>query len=491
MSVDACNNLFLERYGGLNNFFKCAQSVQVLKTTKHAEWWRATTANPGRTLEVKVFLNPQSAQLSSLQALVSTFIPDTVQASALTNQLPPTVVNKLYEYYNEQRVYASVLQPLLLYQACPYFYNSRGEQNISLPNLVKMYGGTEVPRERFAQVIAQMLNPDPNRPKNDSLIPGDDVQTPNNKVANPENYFFNALVLSVPAQVQRLPTGLPSTGVQWEVLFQVAVACYAMQLSCLNHNKLKPNCIDVVKGPHVQYLLVNKLCYALHTQERVYVKKFQNATQDEFQPLKDFMTFCVHYANGSTLVINELLPILVNSDVTPTLSTSQLFTALEETAAVRVAAPASKVGLVRRELRGKLQGQSQPLPARPSLTGGAKAQLNKYNEVRQQFTLGLSIADGTWKLLQQYAVLNTLEDVIFLLSQRCRNCQIVSQLPANKVVYTLHPDMFNAKGKLNTVLNHGYALHQYEYYISTPEELDNQIQFTNQQIAELEAQLSK
>jgi hypothetical protein len=499
MSVDACNSLFLEPYGGLGNFKKCAQVVQVLKTTKHAEWWRASTETPGQTVVVKVFLNPQSVQLNSLQATIASFLPDTVQASPLTNQLPATVVNKLYQYYNEQRLYANVLQPLLLYEASPHFYFSRGEQNISLDNLVQMYGGTVVPRERFAQVIAQMVNPDPNRSKNNSLIPSDSdvVPTPDVQAANPENYFFNALLLSVPAQAQKL-TALPtSNSVQWEVLFQVAVACYALQLSCLTHNDLKPRCIEVVKGAHVQYLLVNKLCYALHTQEHVYVTKFQKATQgqDQFQPLKDFLTFCVHYANGRTRVIDELLPIFVNTDATPTLSTSQLFSALEETPSVprtAAAAPAfSKIGLVQGDLRGKLRGRSQPLPARPMLTGGAKAQLNKYNEVRQQFTLGLSIADGTWKLLQQYAVLNSLEDIIFLLSQRCKNCQIMSQLPPNKVVYTLHPDMFSAKGRLNTVLNHSYALHKYEYYISTPDELDNQIQFTNQQIAELEAGLPK
>jgi hypothetical protein len=489
MSGDACTNLFLDPYGNLQNFYNCAKAVQVLKTTKHAEWWQAKTSNPVQNLVIKLFLNPQYVLQQSLQHAVSSFIPDVVQASNLTYNLPTSISAKFYKYVNEQSVYANVLQPLVLYKASPYFYMSRGEQNLSASTVIKLYGGQENADTlgRLAHVISQMLNPATERPRNNSVIPSptDVISNVHEHVPDASRYFFNMLVLQVPSGAQ---TFKPSTAVvEWDVLFQVAVACYAMQLSCLTHHRLTPSHVDVVTGAQVQYVMVKSVCYALHTTKHMYLKQFQHATLgvDNFQPLKDFITFCYHYANRRESVIDELLPLLVNASTTPPLNTSTLFSALEQ--------PRPAVIKPSMASTATMRSSSLPLPRSDTttLSAGGLGQMNKLQEMKQQFMQGLSIEDGAWKLLQQYLVLNTLEDIIYLLSQKC-DCKLVTYLPedTNKV-YTLHPDMFDVNGKINPVLNHGYALHKFQYHISTASELDQEIEITNNLISELEGKVAE
>jgi len=467
-----CDHLDLDPFTNLCNFSQCVQFVKLMKTTRYAEWWEAIMdLKTKKKVLMKIFLNPQSVEPGD---------------STLAASLPKTVTQKLYGYVNEAEVYYNIIRPMLSFKICPHFYKPLGSaQYCSLADIVNIFHGN--PRhpeqvKRASHVIAQVLFPGTEKPKINSLMPLSDDPVRNEKefVLNPERYQFNTLSLEAPT------TKLVTPEFHWEIVFQVAVTCYALQLAKVNHNNLLPRCVDVrlQDKTHKLYYLVNNNCYELQFAGKVYIKNFQKATTkaSQFQPLKDLVTFLVNYAGRNERIVNELVDILVNPDVQsplPDLLARERERTVYKQDVVSPFVP-------RRPPRDRgLRASTVPIK------GGIRVEVNKHAELKKQFMMGITIHDNTWALMERYRFFNSLEDILFLLSQQCKKCTILKTLQDSQTVYTMHPDMFDENGYFNYVLNHNYAIRRFQSYIPTVQELDNLIEFTNQEIQKRKAHEEK
>ena len=492
-----CDHLVLDAFTNLCNLSRCVDVVNLVKTTRYAEWWKTVIKSTQQKVMIRVFLNPQSVALQQPQYALSQV--ETKESSTNPNpstmalNLPKTVMQKLYQYVNETQVYYNVVRVLLQFKVCPHFYKPlTGGQYCSLADIVNSFGGNpDSPKQidRAAHVIAQVLFPNSDKPKINSLIPlpTDPVLNPQEFVNDPEKFQFNTLILQVaPGKVVK---NIKSAPFLWEVAFQVAVSCYTLQLAKLNHNRLNMKSVDVRghKQPQKTCYLIHNVCYELEFSGMVFLKKFQYATQNAkaFQPLKDLVMFLIDYAQQDEDVVTELVDLLVNQESANILP-DVLFAErqrIQKTGPFTPATTATNVPFVsRRPPVAKVQlGRTK---SQPTLRAGAY--INKTKELKEQFLTGLTIQPKTWMLLHEYHFFNSLEDIIFLLCQKCKKCTILHSLPKNKDVFAVTPNMFDGNGQFNYQRNHRYTLGKFANYISTPQELDNAIRFTNQEIKKLQ-----
>jgi hypothetical protein len=477
--------------------------VHLVKTTRYAEWWKTVINSTQQKVLIRVFLNPQSVALQQPQyapSQVETTESSTTPSSATREiNLPKTVMQKLYQYVNETQVYYNVIRVLLTFKVCPHFYKPlTGGQNCSLTDIVNSFGGnpnSSKQLDRAAHVIAQVLFPNSDKPKINSLIPLSSDPVLNNQefVNDPDKFQFNTLVLQVPPS--KLVKKVKNLPFLWEVAFQVAIACYALQVAKVNHNRLQLKSVDVRghKQPQKTCYLIHNTCYELEFSGMVFVKKFQYATQtpQTFQPLKDLVMFLIDYVSEEKdeTVINELVDLLVNHDsanILPDVLFAERQQQELQRERQRELQRRQKTGtftnvpfVPRRPPVAQVQfGSTRSMPT--NLRAGAY--INKTKELKEQFLSGLTIKPKTWVLLHQYRFFNTLEDIIFLLSQKCKKCTIRHSLPTNANVYAVTPSMFDSNGQFNYQRNHRYTLGKFASYISSPQEIDNAIQFTKQEI---------
>lgn len=479
------------------NLQECVDTVTPLTTTRHAEWWLLTLKNTDITVWFKFFLNVESVR-------------------AQNRQVEPKVLAALQRYYNEMRVYYNIIQPFMRQQACPFFNKPLGTpNNCSYQDIINIFQGNSNDPEQIARlgyVIAAMLNDNYNRPKNNSLIPGEPIHNVNNSVQFPTRYTFNGLLLQVPAG-QIVPT---ASSFQWTTLLQVALACYAFELSFLNHNKLTVKHVQLrtapVDGYEPLYYIVGTTAYKLHLPMKVFINSFQKATYfepEQFQPMKDLVMFMHDYlkqTHAPDHVLDEVLSCFVSS--LPLQSTLPLapfsipaslsfYTASESQTPLQKPPAASPFSPFQSNtvpfLSATPNWRPNTLPT-PTLRGGTEAdtlkELPQFKELKEQFRGELTILPDTWKIMRDMGFFQTMEDIISNLVNKCEECFVVYQLPANQSnVYALHPIMFQPNGWLNPAVNHDLAVKLFKTQPVTIQQLDKLINSSNQQIKALRRQL--
>lgn len=452
----------LTDYENMCDFGECVTLARSLHVTNHAEWWELTLkpSNPARKAWMKVFLNLDSVLQN--------------RGSGVTD---PEIVRTFYKYYNEFRVYYNIVRPLIQNLACPHFFRPLGAgTNCSQASLVHTFGGNMKgvdQNRRLAVVIQQMLTT--NSAHRNSLIESDTdpIQGAATQIPLSHRYNFNTLILEIPDSKAQLLT------FNWDVVFQVAVACYALELSQLNHNNLTVDCVHVYNSPTSEtYYLINNFCYYLRSKHRAYLYDFEDATSprlresESFQPLKDFVMFLRDYVARFVVdslkagVIQQLAEVLVNEEVS---DTTPNWTIDDYNQTFRV--PEAKIA----------GGARKPKK---------RVQVNKVREMRSQLHNGITIEPLAWELLVQHSFFQSLENIIYRLCFKCKRCKLVERIPENKRVYTLHPEMFTAKGEMVPYENHQYALLHYLYYIPSVKELDTLIKVRQSEITKLEQQLA-
>ena len=541
--------------------YECVKSVESLQVLPHSELW-----------EVE-FKNQTKGWMRIFPALefISRFVGHT-----------ETVIDKtLTQYYNEYRIYYNIIRPLLSYQACPHFFKPLGAGvNCPATSLLQYFGGNPKiasQKQRLLNVIQEMTDSvffDERR----SLIPsGDEKEKIHPSITeNP----INTLVLQQPSRQER------PVQFSWDLLFQVAIACYALELSKVNHNMLDSRTIKVYDAEHSKrFYLIKNHCYQQETPHDVFVHWFQAATSPQlspkqrFQPLKDLVMFCHSIVQAQVSFddkekfARELATLLVNAkgtddpytiddynqvsltggaeddddfdsfldsfpsepgDTTAEADLDDFLNFVNSIPSAPVAAPVAvpvaapevpvvpevaapevvpsavpdsttapgfkhvrgaagsttalpedvlaKIFVKKRELK-KPKPKKKPAPV--------KKRINKQKEMMQQLMYDITIKPHAWELLLDYNFLNKLEDIIYLLSLKCKKCKLLENLiPENETVYTLSPNMFEHNGQLKLYENNMFAKSVYDFSIPNVRELDKVIEKRQREINELKIQLA-
>lgn len=193
-----------------------------------------------------------------------------------------------YEYL----VYSNIIKPLLVNKVCPFFVNVYGvAYNCNYTNAERIVGKER--RKAFKQNMYYIVSYE-NRGvvTNPSIVINKDLD----QKFDPENKArFNILLTEymdpahtksfksvsiTPTPSEVLPAGL--TQYHYTLLFQVAVACYAMELSKTNHNDLHHENVFVTihDAPITIYLRIDGIVYELVTSFVCKVFDYDHASSE-------------------------------------------------------------------------------------------------------------------------------------------------------------------------------------------------------------------
>ncbi len=452
------------------NFYSCVNSVTSIQILPNSEWWELVQKNKNKAW---MRISP------CLDSLPTELLPNNQE-----------VLEKFTQYYNEYRVYYNILRPLLTTSICPHFFKPLGAgSNCSVNSLLQYFGGNPNINDqlvRLRNVYLQMLT---STTTNDrvSLIPPDDTHI--------EGERHSVVQSSIPATINTLIIEQPNATEQpfqlealWDTLFQVAIACYAMELCKLNHNMLQPRTVRVFDTAEPKkFYLVNNHCYQYEFPQQVFIYWFQNATSPQlqetgrFQPLKDFVTFCYSVVQSlksqnqeerAQQLATEFASLLVNSK------------GVEDPLSI------DEFNQISRSLAGGAHIK-QVLKKKKLVSYGStvKKKVNKIRELRIQLFMGLTILPKAWELMLQNNFFHSMENIIYLLSLKCKKCKLLENIPSEVKVYTLSKHIFDTKGHLKTFENNLYSQDIYKLSVPTVKELDKQIQKRKNDIQILRRQL--
>lgn len=358
-----------------------------------------------------------------------------------------------YEYL----VYSNIIKPLLLNKVCPFFVNVYGvAYNCNYTNAERIVGKKR--RKAFKQNIYTLISGGiRDSVTNPSIVIDKDLDQnfdPANKARfnmlfteymDPAHTKTFKSVSITPTPSEVLPAGL--TQYHYTLLFQVAVACYAMELSKTNHNDLHHENVFVTihDAPVTFYLRIDGIVYELVTSlvckvfdydhassESLGTNSFYNEDEEmgTFQNHSDFIYFLGMY-------LDHLTDQGIDNE-----EDQQKLAALFSDES---------------ELQTKVLEQLKH---------------GNYNQ-------GSDASDAVTNWFDQ---LDDMTDVIFRLAQYA-GIQTLPSAPSDRV-WSLHADMFEDNGLLKS-----FSSPDESFLIYKIEKLNKQIEAARAQHAQLQAQL--
>ena len=208
---------------------------------------------------------------------------------------PNVAIQSLQSLEYEYLIYGNVTKLLIEYKVCPFFVKVYGiAYNCTYDNMLQIVGLDKL--DEFKRNVYWYLNSGEKRPAIDN--PSMDLWMknwffkkqfvassfdPNNKLS------FNMIVseiMSEPSAVSfssfEYSSNVYEPSMQptmWSYLFQVAVACYALQCTRTVHQDLHHENLFIVTLPAVKemYLTVDDVTYVLQTKRQVAIYDFDRA----------------------------------------------------------------------------------------------------------------------------------------------------------------------------------------------------------------------
>ena len=270
---------------------------------------------------IKLFVNPFQLSIPRFQASLKRYI-----ISRYDN--PPSKLTARLDYfmsslYYELVLYNSVIAPIVSQHICPFFsrvYTAGYE--CSYQDLLGMLPGVK-DRSALSAAVLGTLTLNLGEDTRYVSKPGDVEST---KFIEDLKY---CMMISEVMQGQSLHSWIYKTGLYsgrqiseefWTIIFQVAYACYVMELAGVVHNDLHPGNIFVTTHPaEVQYCiqvsLVNPVFYQFKSRNQVKVFDFDRANFGQYD--NPVMTKTSTFLEGhsySTKVIQtkDFLKLFIN-----------------------------------------------------------------------------------------------------------------------------------------------------------------------------------